>query len=764
MAGRGKRIAGSAVVAPGRGGFAEKMIIPERKQILSTVSPKFFVGREREFERLLRHAENTGRPPHALLVLSAPNMGASEILRQVYDQLFFELGEVIPFYIAVKNTDRTVRQFALRFLHTFLQQTVAYRRQDSQILEMQPDICEIGDFAFPIDIGWINKLISACESESELNNDRAFIRTCLSAPLRAAAAEAVPFVMIDDLHKVLNLEGEIDLIDELKDIYSNANFSYVFSGRRRFIYKISQTGTGRLNEAAMLQIEPLSFVDSGILVETLADKYGVKISEETRDLIAQRFIGSPTFIKYLFQAASEKNFELKDFQSIERIYTEELFGGRIGHYYDTIFDEIAPNVEIQKRILGLLYDSLTLEKERAPIESWQNRVGLKHERFYRAMRLLNIHEIVRISSNMLETMEENVVSNDYIKARFRLEVVAEPRVLVVAKALKRFLKRAPQTMSKFYRRSSAVGLRELLGVFDCQKVPTELIDYENFRERHRGKEDFQILKDLEQSAAHIVLPQIVYTAYTSSFYREIDRFAENAHSAVAIGFQTPDYTDENEIVWIAAEIESKLEADEKQTEFWCDRLEMVALMCNFSNFKIWLVAPEGFTPEALAVLKKRDAYGSSRKQVELLISYLNAEEIVGERLAPNEYEMIIPMGDDTELIAANAVEEIARRHSFDSKAINQIKTALVEAFINAAEHSHSPDRKIYQKFKIEGNKITITISNRGVRMNGKRAREVESPGGRRGWGLKLMRTLMDEVKFEEVDDGTRISMTKYVNK
>jgi anti-sigma regulatory factor (Ser/Thr protein kinase) len=38
----------------------------------------------------------------------------------------------------------------------------------------------------------------------------------------------------------------------------------------------------------------------------------------------------------------------------------------------------------------------------------------------------------------------------------------------------------------------------------------------------------------------------------------------------------------------------------------------------------------------------------------------------------------------------------------------------------------------------------------------------KSKSGRRGWGLKLMKTLMDEVKLEQVDDGTRISMTKYL--
>ena len=121
---------------------------------------------------------------------------------------------------------------------------------------------------------------------------------------------------------------------------------------------------------------------------------------------------------------------------------------------------------------------------------------------------------------------------------------------------------------------------------------------------------------------------------------------------------------------------------------------------------------------------------------------------------------------DTDIL--NNEEEIARRHDFQPRAINQIKTALVEACINASEHSLSPDRKIYQKFTVEDDKIIITISNRGVKIPTKRQAEsvtqIEPNEGRRGWGLKLMRNLMDEVKFEQVDDGTRISMVKYLKK
>ena len=324
------------------------------------------------------------------------------------------------------------------------------------------------------------------------------------------------------------------------------------------------------------------------------------------------------------------------------------------------------------------------------------------------------------------------------------------------------LKRAPETMAKFYRRSSAIGLRELLSVFNCQETPLALLDYANFKERFKGETDAEIRANLENESAKIVLPQIVYTAHTVAFYPPLKQFSEKERSAIALGFEESVYTNDGEIVWLAAEIDSKLEATKEVTEFWCDRLEMVALMCNFPKNQLWLIAPEGFSDEAMEILSQRNAFGSSKKQVELLINYLDATDAIGKKSHANEYEMIVPMGEDTEMIAAQTLEEIARRHHFAPRAINQIKTALVEACINASEHSLSPDRKIYQKFAVEDDKIIITISNRGLRLTDKTAQEITPSEGRRGWGLNLMKNLMDEVKIEQVDDGTRISMTKYL--
>jgi serine/threonine-protein kinase RsbW len=729
----------------------------QREKILSNLAAEDFIGRSLELEALRRHAGGDGKT-NGLLVSSAPSLGVSELLRQTYDRLFCEQGELIPVYFALRKSDKTARHAATRFLQNFLQQTVAFRRQDKKILDSACDVCELAEIALPSDGYWIDRLIETCQTESRLNDDPAFVRNCLSAPLRALANGVRVFVMLDDLHQAESFTGEIDLIEEINEIFSRSDTPFAFAGRRRFLLGKSP------GDFESLEIKPLSFADAGLLAENLAAKHGVVINEQTRDLMSVQLDGNPLFVKFLIQSASEKKSGLDSFQKVEQLYTDEIFGGRIGRFYDAVFDEIAPRTETQKHILSLLFDAQNAEHEKTHIETWQSRTSLADAEFFRTMRLLNTNEIVRLTSNLVETMSENRVLNDYVAARFRLEIVLQNRALTVGETLSEYLKRAPRLMAEFYRKNSAIGLRALLGVFDCQEIPASLLDYSRFKDELKGAPTAEILKALRNEKEKISLPQINYTAHTVSFYPQFAQVTERERSAVALGFIESSYTDEDETVWIAAELDSKLEAKKELVEFWCDRLEMVALMCNFANYKIWLVAPEGFSPEALDVLQSRGAFGSSKKQVELLVEFLGAKGVLGEKIKANEYEMVVPMGEDTELIAAQTVEEIAKRHHFAPKAINQIKTALVEACINASEHSLSPDRKIYQKFTVENDKIVITISNRGLRLADKKAREIEPGEGRRGWGLKLMKNLMDEVKFEQTDDGTRISMTKYLKK
>lgn len=732
-----------------------------REKILSQLAAEDFVGRAGEMDELLRHARSdTGA--NGMLLLSAPAIGSSELLRQVYDQLFYEQGEVIPVYFSFSKNDQTPEQVAKRFLQTCLLNVVAFRRNDRSLIGSSPDICELSELSVPADGHWIDRLVAACESKSPLQDERSFVRQALSAPLRAKAHSAVLFVIFDNFHFLEGIRGEVNFLDELKEIYRRSTVRFVFSGRRRYTLRAIQSGHIKLQSVETLRLDVLPDADARLWIESLSETMGVKTNPQTVDLLVQQFRGNPPFITSMFLTAQEKRANFKSFHELQKVYIQALLGGRIGKYYETILDDVTTNLQLQNRIVDLLAQG----DRQTQLDSWRTRLNIDEAAFRRVLNLLHVHEVIRLNSGMIEVTTDNEILSDYLQSRYRMEIVGESRALVVGNMLSEALKRAPNTMMRHYRRNTSIGLRELLAVFNCQSVPHCLLNYALYKEDFKGLEDEEVIVGLDSQTDKVELPLIVYTANCAAFYPPINQVADDERSAVALGFERGSYSDENEIVWITAEIDSKLEASAELAEFWCDRLEMVALMCNFRKYQLWLITPEGFSAEASALLAQRGAFGSSRRQVNLLIKHLKAEELIKETLKPNEYEIVVPMGEDTEMIAAHTVEEIARRHHFQPKAINQIKTALVEACINAAEHSMSPDRKIHQKFTVEDGRILITVSNRGVKIPGRKINEsampIEPSEGRRGWGLKLMRNLMDEVKFEQIDDGTRISMVKYL--
>jgi serine/threonine-protein kinase RsbW len=358
---------------------------------------------------------------------------------------------------------------------------------------------------------------------------------------------------------------------------------------------------------------------------------------------------------------------------------------------------------------------------------------------------------------------------DYLKIRYRLDVISEPRALVVADMLVDSLKRAPHTMARHYKQIANAGLRELISRFNCQQVPAILFDDDDFSTKYKGAESEAVISGLEAETEFFKLPQTIHLASCAAFMSDMRQICEEEHCLVAHTFEEGSYSDAREVIWLAADIESKLEVDVNVARAWCDRFESMAERLGFSRFQIWLISNEGFSEEANKLLDHRKAFGSSRQQLELLASRVRdtVPTTVVQSAEPDEFLMVVPMGEDNELIAANTAEQIAKRLTFRPEAINQIKTAIVEACINASEHSFSPDRKIYQRFRVESDRLVITISSRGVvpaNLNGTKSgtEAKEAAEERRGWGLKLIRTLMDEVEFERVDDGTSLRMTKYL--
>lgn len=727
-------------------------------KILADLPAVDLVGRSTELERLVDFALRS-ESDAPVLVAGAPGAGVSEILKQAYDRLFSEQSSVIPFYFALSSSGESAERTARRFLHQFLLQTVAFRRRDASILNWFPDLCELAEIALPSDGHWIDRLIHGIGHDCAKENEETLLSSLLAAPVRAAAAGTPIFVMIDDCHVAAYSADAARVFAIIKESCDGGGVPCVFAGRRRFDFEMPS--------ASRINLDHLTFPDAASIVEREAAKFDVAMTEEGRDLLTNQFAGNIDLVRYMFQSAAEQHVSFDSFLNVQKIYAHEIFGGRIRRVLDGTLDRIAPDHDLQKSIISLLDVTSTLGSKQLSLESWLKRVAMGEPEFSRLISLLNIEEFIRETDGRVEAMTTDRVLTDYIAVRFRLEVAGEPRAALFGQSVAAYLKRAPRIMAAWYRGLAALGLRELLSEFSLQQVPQAALDYGVFADHYKGLPDEEISTGLRADEASVFLPQIVYTANAADLYKPIGELTEIDRSAIAIGFQEGQYSDDDEVVWVAAEIDSKLEASRELAEFWCDRLEMVALMCNFPRHKLWLIAPEGFTPDAIAALRDRDAFGSSRRQVGFLREFITANGHSDAPEAAEEYEIVVPMNDESEMIAAHALEEIARRHNVSAKAINQIKTALLEASINASEHSLSPDRRIRQKFRVEEDRIVITISNRGLRLTDRKP-PVESSESeadqsiRRGWGLKLIEKLMDEVRIDNTDDGTSISMTKYL--
>ena len=132
-----------------------------------------------------------------------------------------------------------------------------------------------------------------------------------------------------------------------------------------------------------------------------------------------------------------------------------------------------------------------------------------------------------------------------------------------------------------------------------------------------------------------------------------------------------------------------------------------------------------------------------------------------------EIILTVPMIPDMELAVTKTLDGLSKFISLSPDQFDEVRHAIIEACVNASEHSRSKDRKIYLKFCIEPAMLKIDVADYG---SGFDPNSVEEPDIRnklfksarkRGWGLKLMQHFMDEVVIQSSSLGTEIKMIKY---
>jgi anti-sigma regulatory factor (Ser/Thr protein kinase) len=149
------------------------------------------------------------------------------------------------------------------------------------------------------------------------------------------------------------------------------------------------------------------------------------------------------------------------------------------------------------------------------------------------------------------------------------------------------------------------------------------------------------------------------------------------------------------------------------------------------------------------------------------------QEFLGRSLPQKEgvlqFDMTLPMIKDAELVAAQCIEQIGKNLHMSQEALGQLQIAVIEACINATEHSRGAEKKIYLSFMADSDHVEVSIESSGREFAMPETGEpfsdrehLKSAG--KGLGIKMMRRFADDVKFEKTSRGMKTVLIKNLAK
>ena len=127
-----------------------------------------------------------------------------------------------------------------------------------------------------------------------------------------------------------------------------------------------------------------------------------------------------------------------------------------------------------------------------------------------------------------------------------------------------------------------------------------------------------------------------------------------------------------------------------------------------------------------------------------------------------KFELHVPSVLGCEKVAMDFAASVAMAMDFPPDRVEDLKTAVAEACTNAIEHGNKKDAatKVGVTLTVVDGRLQVDVEDEGRGIGTVKTPDIDAKmagtADRRGWGIFLINSLMDEVTFESTPEGKNV--------